>query len=526
MNMTTIDIDLIKRLYEEYKNRPNHKEILNKYIDFCRGCSDNIDEILDNYPGFINKGKNPVAGIGFGTSGLTEECKGNITKKWSQYVPLLVRIKTEINITNVENLSKQIQDDRGHILNLFVNRCIITFHNTELLSITNIDHVKFLYSCLNSSEWGLSYEEDDNKNIEWYNNNQTLFNKLCEKLDIKEEDKAELSYFGWFLKEKLIQLFSQQKMLENCKNLILTGAPGTGKTYMAKEIAVEIAKSNTSPLSPYNDVEKDFIELKKQGFVDFVQFHPSYDYSDFVEGLRPKASVDGFERKDGIFKAFCAKAANDFNNNKENKYVFIIDEINRGEISKVLGELFFSIDPGYRGKKGIVNTQYQNLIPSKIKEEDNPDPFKDGFYVPDNIYVIGTMNDIDRSVESMDFAFRRRFAFYEVTAEDSMKMLWNTNSWKDSNGSVIEGIQEVIPVLEKKMTKLNEEIIKSQYGLSPAYQIGASYFLNWKHYKDDENPFDSLWKYHLEGLLFEYLRGKANAPELLKALKDVYYKAK
>lgn len=92
------------------------------------------------------------------------------------------------------------------------------------------------------------------------------------------------------------------------------------------------------------------------------------------------------------------------------KYVFVIDEINRGDMSKIFGELFFSIDPGYRGKDGKVDTQYQNLIDID-PETQNEDVFKNGFYVPENVYVIGTMNDIDRSVESMDFAMRRRFAF-------------------------------------------------------------------------------------------------------------------
>jgi hypothetical protein len=100
------------------------------------------------------------------------------------------------------------------------------------------------------------------------------------------------------------------------------------------------------------------------------------------------------------------------------KYIFIIDEINRGELSKIFGELFFSIDPGYRGKKEMrVQTQYQNLI------TDDTDPFKDGFYVPQNVYIIGTMNDIDRSIESMDFAIRRRFAWVEVKANDNTEML-------------------------------------------------------------------------------------------------------
>ena len=298
-------------------------------------------------------------------------------------------------------------------------------------------------------------------------------------------------------------------LLKNNRNLILTGAPGTGKTFLAKKIAKEITG--------------------KDDFVGFVQFHPSYDYTDFVEGLRPNDTADKFERRDGIFKEFCAKAACDL----DNEYVFIIDEINRGEISKIFGELFFSIDPGYRGKEGLVKTQYQNLIK---KENGNNYPFIDGFYVPENVYIIGTMNDIDRSVESMDFAFRRRFAFYEVTAEDSKQMLWNTDSWIDLKEDIpidelkkkMVALNKEIPIekLEKKMTALNKEILEPKYGLSSAYQIGASYFLKYKYYKGEKNSLDSLWTYHLEGLLFEYLRGKPNASELLKGLKDAYDKAK
>ena len=171
-------------------------------------------------------------------------------------------------------------------------------------------------------------------------------------------------------------------------------------------------------------------------------------------------------------------------------FIFIIDEINRGEISKIFGELFFSIDPGYRGKKGKVQTQYQNLI-----TED--DPFKDGFYIPDNVYIIGTMNDIDRSVECMDFAMRRRFTFKEITAKESAK-----------NMELSDGATE-------RMTSLNNAISEIE-GLNSSFHIGAAYF-------KDEEDYDALWNLKLEGLLREYLRGMPDAEESLETLHKAYY---
>lgn len=187
-------------------------------------------------------------------------------------------------------------------------------------------------------------------------------------------------------------------------------------------------------------------------------------------------------------------------NNAGNKpFVFIIDEINRGEISKIFGELFFSIDPGYRGEKGIVQTQYQNMV-------EGGDAFKKGFYVPENVYIIGTMNDIDRSVESMDFAFRRRFAFKEIKADENVGML-DGLKWKD------EAIE--------RMKRLNKAISDTE-GLSSAYHIGASYFLKLENYDGD---FNQLWEYHLDGLLREYLRGMQNVDDNIKKLKEAYDKS-
>ena len=454
-------------------------------------------------------------------------------------------------------------------------------------------------------------------------------------------------------------------LLEANKNLILTGAPGTGKTYLAREIVIAMGAE-----------------------YEFVQFHPSYDYTDFVEGLRPtppdgKGNI-GFERKDGVFKKFCKRAINiegkrhqasileehyvpsdiiKSNNNQslfkiiyrsivddikkgkitktkwgntkpydlqikdgrifaENKseeergfeeedieemydywlnqgiyntsnwgrkdlwnvikeivrrptssdyvvygwilqellsrtkqlidedwktksiqeqsfsnlnvqslqpiytssstpsstkkdelkfYVFIIDEINRGEISKIFGELFFSIDPGYRGKSGRVKTQYQNMI------TDEHDPFYEGFYVPENVYIIGTMNDIDRSVESMDFAMRRRFAWKEIKANENTGMLDSFGELKDEIVSKMNRLNNAI---------WNEETNEGIEGLSAAYHIGGAYFKKLELYDYENNlpeAYQQLWENHLRGVLFEYLRGSFNAAENLKKLEEVYY---
>ncbi|MBQ1700296.1 MAG: AAA family ATPase, partial [Prevotella sp.] len=189
------------------------------------------------------------------------------------------------------------------------------------------------------------------------------------------------------------------------------------------------------------------------------------------------------------------------------KYVFIIDEINRGEISKIFGELFFSIDPGYRGEKGRVQTQYQNMI-------ENDDVFKKGFYVPENVYIIGTMNDIDRSVESMDFAMRRRFAWQEVTAEESYYNMIENAEDKEEYTSFKDEIKQ-------RMFNLNKAIAETE-GLNEAYQIGAAYFRKVLDYINEEQPFECLWNNHLKGLLFEYLRGNRKAKELLEKLYKAY----
>ena len=211
-------------------------------------------------------------------------------------------------------------------------------------------------------------------------------------------------------------------------------------------------------------------------------------------------------------------------------FVFIIDEINRGEVAKIFGELFYSVDSGYRvtsddldaiknGNKTVttIKTQYANLEPDgnifdrvlQKKEKDFGH-----FFIPENVYIIGTMNDIDRSVESMDFAFRRRFSWIEVKASDTVDMFYpSTNENGESTG--LES-KELADEAKRRMDNLNAEISKID-GLNEAYHIGASYFLKLKNYAGD---FESLWEYHIKGILQEYLRGNPNGK--LDDLKAAY----
>jgi 5-methylcytosine-specific restriction endonuclease McrBC GTP-binding regulatory subunit McrB len=192
---------------------------------------------------------------------------------------------------------------------------------------------------------------------------------------------------------------------------------------------------------------------------------------------------------------------------KQKNFVFIIDEINRGEVAKIFGELFYCVDPGYRGEKGRISTQYQNLVTSG--------EFQKGFFIPENVYIIGTMNDIDRSVESMDFAFRRRFSWIEVKASDTVGMLYpSTNENGEPTG--LES-KELADEAKRRMENLNNAISEIP-DLNEAYHIGASYFLKLKNYDGD---FESLWNYHIKGILQEYLRGSGNEAQI-DELKKAY----
>lgn len=303
--------------------------------------------------------------------------------------------------------------------------------------------------------------------------------------------------------------------------IIFTGAPGTGKTYIATKIAEELAEELGGSAKLSNDK-----------FYQLVQFHPSYDYTDFVEGLRPIQS-DGnnniqFAKLDGIFKKFCRevvkKNKNADSQNEEQLYFFIIDEINRADLSKVFGELMYCLEKDKRGENHRVNTQYQNLPTymydpeNKKWVEENDDVFKEGFYIPENVVIIGTMNDIDRSVESMDFALRRRFEWKEfMVDEDLLRNAFNAKGKDSQEPKYGKIIADENDKLIDDIINLNKEIRTKgkDYGLNRQYDISQGQFANLPDdIKDASNTSDALqklkehvWNYRIESLLREYMRG-------------------
>ncbi|MDO7020046.1 AAA family ATPase [Brachyspira innocens] len=502
-----------------------------------------------------------------------------------------------------------------------LDKLIKEYNNKDKEQIKNyLSYIDDTILCVKAKLYKLSLEDEFN-----FGSQARRFCNIKDSITKDNIDKLLKKYSGNMHMENLKE--NCIKLLKENYNLILTGAPGTGKTYLAKQIAAKMIFDNNIE---YREDLEDDDNFKNQ--CKFVQFHPSYDYTDFVEGLRPIKDINGnigFERKDGVFKEFCKKAINapfetiieykkyndydiykeclvdfiwkvkndpqntvdnkikeieadynkeilrfndgsnylkfkpfkafidyikyedkekfkkdvgrdtinsntniflkklkeyfdnvyrqklEMNNNdttiekvQKKNFVFIIDEINRGEISKIFGELFFAIDTGYRGEIGRVKTQYNNLI----SNDETDDEFEEGFFVPENVYIIGTMNDIDRSVESMDFAMRRRFAWKEIKAKDKQDMLDN----------VLDN--EILDEAKDRMKKLNEAIEKIE-GFNSSYHIGASYFLKLKNYYQNNNKddaFDMLWENHLKGLLYEYLRGMPDAENKLDELKNAY----
>lgn len=245
-------------------------------------------------------------------------------------------------------------------------------------------------------------------------------------------------------------------LLRRKKNIILQGAPGVGKTFAAKRLAYSM------------------MGCADDSRLEMVQFHQNYSYEDFVMGFRPVES-GGFELRNGIFHQFCTKASND----PDRDYYFIIDEINRGNLSKIFGELLMLIENDKRGKKFAIPLTYK------------PDRC---FYVPQNVYIIGMMNTADRSLAMIDYALRRRFCFIELALAFGAEAFKKYLRDKNIDEAIIEKII-------KKFLYLNG-VIENDPNLGSGFRIGHSYFCDCNG--DSKMWYENIIKYEISPLLEEY----------------------
>ncbi len=258
-------------------------------------------------------------------------------------------------------------------------------------------------------------------------------------------------------------------LLSNKKNIILQGAPGVGKTFIAKKIAFQK------------------LGMKDSTKVEMVQFHQSYSYEDFIQGIRP--DKNGFKIKPGVFYKFVQKAIS----NPNSDYFFIIDEINRGNLSKIFGELMMLLENDKRGEKWEVSLTYSE---------------GEKFFIPKNVYIIGTMNTADRSLAIVDYALRRRFVFYTlipVFNEIFVRFLTE------------KGVPEYkVRDIVDRINALNT-IISNDNDLGRGFQIGHSFFCTYNNEQQFEEWYSNVIDYEIEPLLSEYWFDK---PEKVKEEKN------
>lgn len=404
----------------------------------------------------------------------------------------------------------------GHIADFYLD--------VDWASLTKqgIDEIKSLYDRLvefQNRYWPAN-DKDRNSEIRTYNEmnrdeiNEYVRRRCNEEIQLDGDDGYDN---GGFVMPNSVNEIKQ--LVESNYQVILTGAPGTGKTYTARKVALEITGEDEG--TP-----------EEESRIKVVQFHPGYDYSDFVIGMKPvlvtengkevfkdeqgrlyttnNNEADGQRQdfsgkvcvsyvwRDGVFKEFAnrAKEAYDTYPADPQKFVFLIDEINRADLSRVFGELFSLFEEDYRyptNRKGIIL------------------PNGEEFVIPKNLYIIGTMNDIDRSVESMDFALRRRFAWYEVSADKSERIIEDKIDDAETKRKLLSA-----------MRKVNEIIADPNSRLGKEYQLGGAIFAKYPKYHGEDDSFNNLWNNHIAVILNEYLRGRRDKESKLEALKNAY----
>lgn len=517
-NINPTQIDNIEKL-----NTLISQESSNKLKD--------VNDFLDRY---LFMQDNGTANIGQGF--IYEKHRVLIREKINNNYILLINILLD---TDTHQTSKLIED----LINIEKNYKAVRFRFLKTLfpnNFTSVEAEGKFYRLLNILNKKLSIEISGGDTI-------SKHNALMLELQNIDEPVYKKHIFYWEL------YYMLDNDLDLKKAIVYYGAPGTGKTYKAKFEAKKFID---------NWALKTFTKDKKYS-IETIQFHPSFAYEDFIEGIRPSKDKE-LKLKSGVFKKFCKKVSAveiglyrniDFLENfKERSFTdikiseiktikgiekvlpkiqnyadgltlqdiiepafFIIDEINRAELSRVFGELMYSLE--YRGYNGKIKTQYSYL--NEDEDDENIFFWEDGedwFFIPQNVYIIGTMNTIDRSVDSFDFALRRRFMWEEILPNYKIIKTELDKTLADGNNLGIK--------LAESFENLNR-IIKDNDLLGNDYQIGHSYALNIKH-KSFEKIKDVkyfLWNEFIKPLIQEYLRGLGDSKksnELLESFKKEF----
>jgi len=394
--------------------------------------------------------------------------KGQVAMKtltnFNEYPDVLVYIDSLINGEAVEEnsllvnefktwLSQQVQPN-GEFLNdktiaqkVSSLRDIEKYFTTIVFGETNTEELKKIREIVLENKNYDRYKGVSGSSLDYY------IRYVESRPTIGENEPYLISDFLVDVFTDKKQIIRLQSVLQNKKNLILKGAPGVGKTFVANRLAYLMMK------------EKD------DSRIQMIQFHQSYSYEDFIEGYRPKSDGEGFELKEGPFVKFARKAMRD----SERDYFFIIDEINRGNMSKIFGELMVLIETDKRGKS--INLLYSN----------------EKFWVPENLYIIGMMNTADRSLALLDYALRRRFAFYEI------EPAFENNTFKDSLAKM-ENANKVSKVIGE-IIKLNKLISEE---LGRGFQIGHSYFTGKAFVENADKRIGEVIEYEIIPQLYEY----------------------
>ncbi|EPP8195744.1 McrB family protein [Campylobacter lari] len=548
--------DKLKGAFEEYLNDYSNKSTIHIKFDENGEFLKTKSKIVDNFSETF--GKEKIDEIDFNQGNF----KKDIFEKW--WDKSINSAKMQGNATNllkdekklVDNLKKinDASDESGNLTQLLdklenvegmkaTARELAYFLQFDkdkfpLANDASVNTAKYIFEMLNKNS---KDELEKRKKENTSNNEQEYFNFVLEKLEIQERkhlpkyyildqflnliDKIKKSDLALITKDKLqggdekyinnitesvyYKLYKAaydfanlcgkadiksndlegfKKLLKTHKNIIFHGIPGTGKTYTIVNNVKNIIKNENQML--------------------ITQFHPSFSYEDFIEGIKPAGIENGqlkLELKNGIFREFCDKAKEEekgfleklekgnFNEAlSDHGYFFIADEINRAELSRVFGELLYALE--YRGEKGKIKTQYASM-------RDDED-----FYVPENVFFLGTMNDLDKSIDSFDLALRRRFIWQEMTCDyDVIRDEIYANN-----------IEEYAQACKK----LNDKISKD---IGEKYQLGHSYFLKIE-FKNDEikdSDMKKLFSNRFEALLKEYLRSEYSEKEIQKHLDDL-----